>query len=157
MQTQVPLFSTIVQSPPSLDSMAQKFPFIPSFSLQFFHGSHSLNSMQFQLATKPFIGWSPSLTTSWADPGSNMNKLPTKPSKTIGPPGKPEGNTTHRVYCAVSLDIFLWLTTMLRCLQSRKEWGSGIATHLLRPWSGCSFFFVSILKICSSVTSIHAF
>jgi hypothetical protein len=23
-------------------------------------------------------------------------KIPTKPSKTIAPPGKPEGNTTHR-------------------------------------------------------------
>jgi hypothetical protein len=70
---------------------------------------------------------------SWADPGSDLNRFPTKPSKTIGPPGKPEGNTTHRMYCTVSPEIVLWVTAMLRCLQSRKEWGSGIAIHLLRP------------------------
>jgi hypothetical protein len=30
-----------------------------------------------------------SLTTSWDDPGSYLNKFPTKPSKTIDPPCKP--------------------------------------------------------------------
>jgi hypothetical protein len=44
-------------------------------------------------------------TCSWSDPGSDLNRFPTKPSKTIGPPGKPEGNTTHRVHCAVSPEI----------------------------------------------------
>jgi hypothetical protein len=49
-----------------------------------------------------------------------------KSSKTIGPPGKPEGNKTHKVYCAVSPEIVLWVTSMLKCLQSRNEWGSRI-------------------------------
>jgi hypothetical protein len=69
----------------------------------------------------------------WDEPGSDLNKLPTNPSKTIGPPGKPEGNTTHRMCCAVSLEIVLGVTAMLICLQFRKEWGSVIAIHLLRP------------------------
>jgi hypothetical protein len=30
-----------------------------------------------------------------------------KASKTIGPPGKPEGNTTHKMCCAVSPEIAL--------------------------------------------------
>jgi hypothetical protein len=72
------------------------------------------------------------LSTSWADPGSDLNRFPTKPSKTIGPPGKPEGNTTHRMYCAVSPEIVLWVTAMLKCLQSRKEWGYGIVFDLLQ-------------------------
>jgi hypothetical protein len=70
---------------------------------------------------------------SWDDPRSDLNKLPTTPSKTIDPPGNPEGNTAHKVYCAVSHEIALWVTAMLRCLQSRKEWGYGIAIHLLKP------------------------
>jgi hypothetical protein len=57
------------------------------------------------------------------DLGLDLNKFPTKPSKTIDPPSKPKGNTTHIVYCAVSPEIVLWETAMLRCLQSRKEWG----------------------------------
>jgi hypothetical protein len=30
-----------------------------------------------------------------------------KSSKTIGPPGKPEGNVAHRVHCSVSPEIVL--------------------------------------------------
>jgi hypothetical protein len=30
---------------------------------------------------------------------------------------------------------------MLICFQFRKEWGYGTATHPLRPWSGCSFYY----------------
>jgi hypothetical protein len=63
------------------------------------------------------------LPTSWADPGSNMNRFPTKPSKTINRPSKPEGNTTHRVHYTVSPEITLWVTTNIKCLQSRKDWG----------------------------------
>jgi hypothetical protein len=48
-------------------------------------------------------------STSWADPCSYLNRFPTKPFKTIGPPGKPEGNTTHRVHCTVSPEIILWV------------------------------------------------
>jgi hypothetical protein len=75
----------------------------------------------------------PSLTNSLTDPGSDLNKLPTNPSKTIDPPGKPEGNTTHRVYYTVSPEIVLWVTAMLRCLHYRKEWGSRIAIHIFKP------------------------
>jgi hypothetical protein len=64
------------------------------------------------------------------DPGSDMNMFPTKPSKTISPLGKPKGNATHKMYCAVSLEIVLLVTAMLRCLQFRKEWGSGIVIDL---------------------------
>jgi hypothetical protein len=64
-----------------------------------------------------------SLPTYWADPGLDLNKLPTNPSKTIDPSGNPEGNTTHKVYCAVSLEIVLWVAAMLRCLQSSKDVG----------------------------------
>ena len=46
-----------------------------------------------------------SSTSSWVDPGSDLNMFPTKPSKTIGLPGKPEGNVVHRVQNAVSLEI----------------------------------------------------
>jgi hypothetical protein len=45
------------------------------------------------------------LTSSWVHPVSDLNRFPTKPSKTIGPPGKPEGNDAHRVHNAVSLEI----------------------------------------------------
>jgi hypothetical protein len=67
-----------------------------------------------------------SLPTSYFDPGLDMNRLPTNPSKTISPPGKLEGNIAHRVYCAVSPEIVLWVTTMLKFLQCGNEWGSGI-------------------------------
>jgi hypothetical protein len=70
---------------------------------------------------------------SWADPGSDLNMFPTKPSKTIDPPRKPKGNTTHIMYCAVSPEIVLWVFAMLICFQFRKEWGYGTATHPLRP------------------------
>jgi hypothetical protein len=65
------------------------------------------------LATEPFVGLNLSFT-SWSDPGLDMIRVPTKPSKTIGPPGKPEGNTTHRVHCAVSPEIALWVTAILK-------------------------------------------
>jgi hypothetical protein len=55
-----------------------------------------------------------------------MNRLPPNPSKTIVPLGKPEGNTLHRVYYAVSPEIVLWVNTMLKCLQYGNEWGYGI-------------------------------
>jgi hypothetical protein len=72
------------------------------------------------------------LSTSWTDLGSDMNRFPTNPSKTIGPFGKPKGNTPHRMYCTISLEIVLWATAMLRCLQYRKEWGFGIGFDLLQ-------------------------
>jgi hypothetical protein len=55
-----------------------------------------------------------SLTTSWSDPCSYLIRVPKEPSKTIGPPGKPEGNTTHRVHYAVSPEMDLWVTAMLK-------------------------------------------
>jgi hypothetical protein len=70
--------------------------------------------MKFHLEMKPFVGCYSFSTTSLVDPGSYLNKLPTNPFKTIGPPGKPEGNTTHIMYCTVSPEIVLWVTAMLR-------------------------------------------
>jgi hypothetical protein len=87
----------------------------------FFHGSHPLNPMQFQPAKKPFVGWI-SQFSSCDDPGSDLNMFPTKPSKIIGPPDKPEGNAMHIVHRTVSPKIALWVTAILRCLQSRNEW-----------------------------------
>jgi hypothetical protein len=46
-----------------------------------------------------------SSSSSWADPGSDLNKFPTKPSKTISPLGKPEGNIVHRVHNTVSPEV----------------------------------------------------
>jgi hypothetical protein len=57
-----------------------------------------------------------------------------KPFKTIGPSGKPEGNVVHRVHYVVSPEIVLLVDAMLKCLQPRNEWGSGIKLcdlHLL--------------------------
>jgi hypothetical protein len=36
------------------------------------------------------------IISSWADPGSDLNRFPTKPSTTIIPPGKLEGNVAQR-------------------------------------------------------------
>jgi hypothetical protein len=73
-----------------------------------------------------------SRTTYWADPDSYLNRFPTKPYKTIGPYGKPKGNTTHIRYCAVSSKIVLWVTAMLSILYSRREWGYGILIDILQ-------------------------
>jgi hypothetical protein len=70
---------------------------------------------------------------SWDDPGSDLNKFPIKPSKTIDSPGKLEGNIVHRMYYEFSPKIVLWVTEMIIFLQSRKEWGSRISINLLRP------------------------
>jgi hypothetical protein len=50
------------------------------------------------------------LTTYVVDLGFISIRVPTKP-KTISPSGKPEGNTTHKMHCAVSHEIALngWL------------------------------------------------
>jgi hypothetical protein len=58
------------------------------------------------------------------DPGSDLRSFQQKPSKTIGPPRKPEGNAAHRVYCAVSPEIALWVAEILKCLQPGNEWRS---------------------------------
>jgi hypothetical protein len=42
-----------------------------------------------------------------SDPGFMSVRGSNKASKTIGPPGKPEGNTVHRVHCVVSPEIVL--------------------------------------------------
>jgi hypothetical protein len=44
---------------------------------------------------------------SRADLGSDLLWFPTKPLKTIGPHGKPEGNIAHRMNCIVSHEIVL--------------------------------------------------
>jgi hypothetical protein len=42
-----------------------------------------------------------------SDLGFMSVQVSNKASKTIGPPGKPEGNTAHRVHCVVSPEIVL--------------------------------------------------
>jgi hypothetical protein len=64
------------------------------------------------------------LSSSWVDPSSYLNRFPTKPSKTIGPPSKRGGNAAHRMHNVVSPEITLWVTAITKCLQSRNEWGS---------------------------------
>jgi hypothetical protein len=72
--------------------------------------------------------------SSRVDPCSYLNRFPTKPSKTISPPGKLEGNTVHRVHCTVSPEIALWVTAILKFLQSRNEWGYGVVFYLLHAF-----------------------
>jgi hypothetical protein len=60
------------------------------------------------METKPFVGLLLLLLLSeFIDPGFMSIQVSNKASKTIGPPGKPEGNTTHRMHCAVSPEIAL--------------------------------------------------
>jgi hypothetical protein len=103
VKTQAPLFSTIFQSLVSLDSMTFTFPSILSSAMCFFHISHPLNHVKFHMETKPYFG--SYFTSSWADLGSDLNMFPTKPSKTIIPPSKLEGNAAHRVHNTVSSKI----------------------------------------------------
>jgi hypothetical protein len=56
------------------------------------------------------------LTSSRVDQGLDLKRFPTKPSKTIDPPGKPESNTAHRVHNAVSPMIDLWVNEIPKCL-----------------------------------------
>jgi hypothetical protein len=51
------------------------------------------------------------------------NRFPTKPSKLSALLVNQKANVAHRVHNAVSPEIALWGTAILRCLQSRKEWG----------------------------------
>jgi len=70
-----------------------------------------------------------------------MNRFPTKPSKTIVLLGKPEGNTIHRMYCPVSLEIVLWVAARLKYLQPRKESGSRIVTDLSQALTDYSIYY----------------
>jgi hypothetical protein len=94
-------------------------------SISTFIGFHGLNIPFYTSILCAFLPWIPStqycpvptsngtifwlifltLTSSWVDPSSDLNRFPTKPSKTISPPGKPEGNVVHRVHNAVSPKI----------------------------------------------------
>jgi hypothetical protein len=56
------------------------------------------------------------LISFWVDIGSDMNRFPTKPSKTIDPPGKPKGNVARKAHSVVSPEIDLWVTAITRCL-----------------------------------------
>jgi hypothetical protein len=40
----------------------------------------------------------------------------------MGPFGRPEGNTTHKVYYIVSLEITLWVAAILMCFPRENEW-----------------------------------
>jgi hypothetical protein len=54
-------------------------------------------------------------------PVHNQEASQQNPLKTIDPPSYPEGNVEHRVHCAVSPEIALWVATILRCLQPGNE------------------------------------
>jgi hypothetical protein len=95
----------------------------------------STQSYSIPAEKKKNIYWFDCLSfTSWADLGSYLNRFPTKPSKTIDPPGKPKGNTSHRVHCTVSPEIALWVTAILKFLQSMNDWGSGVVFYLLHAF-----------------------
>jgi hypothetical protein len=47
------------------------------------------------------------ILSKFIDPGLISTRVYNKTSKTIGPPGKPEGNTTHRMRYEVSPEIDL--------------------------------------------------
>jgi hypothetical protein len=152
-------------------------PSLPSHMwASYFSISHSCACMSIPLGLNAIFGhsqqactyipcWVESLSsTSWADPGLNLNRFLTKPSKYIEPPGKPGGSIAHSVHCVVSLKIVLWVTTMLKCLHSKKEWGSGIVFHLLHGliWLFNQLFlrFSHLLSTCmhynKSSLTIHS-
>jgi hypothetical protein len=70
-----------------------------------------------------------------------MNRFSTKPSKTIDPPSRPERNVVRRSHNVVSPGVALWVTAMLKFLQSRNELGSGIVFHLLHA---LIFLFIQV-------------
>jgi hypothetical protein len=85
------------------------------------HNSHIASKYDFDMSpfptifnkSKEYSYWFNELlfpTTYVVDPGFISFRVPTKP-KTIGPSGKPEGNTVHRMHCIVSPEIYLngWL------------------------------------------------
>jgi hypothetical protein len=80
-------------------SLDQRRGLGPKGSLTFPQGKISHNvGYYLYLSLYPYLDCDPGFMSIW---GSN------KASKTIGPPGKPEGNTVHRVHCAVSPEIVL--------------------------------------------------
>jgi hypothetical protein len=55
----------------------------------------------------PIVGHFSPILYDFIDPGFKSIQGSNKASKTISPPGKPEGNATHRMCCAVSPEIAL--------------------------------------------------
>jgi hypothetical protein len=93
-----------------------------------------------------------------ANPGLDIPWFPTKPSKTIAPPRKPKGNTIHRVHCAVSPEIVLWVAATLRCLQPRNEWGFRIEScdiYLYTITSIYAKYYISFIHACKIVRSSY--
>jgi hypothetical protein len=57
---------------------------------------------------EPFVGYYSIMSEFLiSDPGFMSIWVSNKASKTIAPHGKPVGNTTHRMHCAVSPEIDL--------------------------------------------------
>jgi hypothetical protein len=94
-----------------------------------------------------FMGYSDPTLLSYIEPGSNLIISQQNPSKTIDPSGRPKGNTTHRVYCAISHEITVWVAAILRCLQPRSEWISSVVLYNIYSF---------ILTYNCSSHSIHA-
>jgi hypothetical protein len=59
------------------------------------------------MAIEPLVGYYSPMLSDFVDPGLMFVQVSNKVSKTIGPPGKPKGNTTQRMRCAVSPEICL--------------------------------------------------
>jgi hypothetical protein len=69
--------------------------------------SFFLLSSIFDTCKKNIVGYYSSILSEFIDPGFMSVQVSNKESKTIGPPGKPEGNTTHGMHCALSPKITL--------------------------------------------------
>jgi hypothetical protein len=76
-----------------------KFPFYTFILHVFLPRILSTQSYIVSTNNRTIFWLSLSLVSSfWVDLGSNLNMFPTKPSKTINPPGKLEGNAARRAH-----------------------------------------------------------
>ena len=64
-------------------------------------------TMQIDHVQQPFLVTLSYILSEFIEPGFMSVQVSNKASKTIDPPGKPEGNTTHRMRCVVSPEIDL--------------------------------------------------
>jgi hypothetical protein len=114
IQTPYPWFLDKFQSLLLWDSMVLTSPYSSSFLSSFLYSflAQPISSTQYSLVStndNKTICWS---TISYIlskvnDPGFMSVWGSNKASKNIGPPGKPEGNTVHRMRCIVSPKIDL--------------------------------------------------
>jgi hypothetical protein len=65
------------------------------------------NTTNYQTLEMGFVGYYSSILSAFIDPGLMSIRVSNKASKTIIPPSKPKGITTHRMHCAISPKIAL--------------------------------------------------